>query len=260
MGKQDRKTVRRFFSKTTISSRQKTITLDENETRHLRTVLRHSIGDRICVFDGSVGNEYICQVKSFNGSNAIVTILQPASSDTEAKINICLAFSVPKTQKSDLIIRKSTELGVKEIIPIYSTRSVVKPSAANRSSNKIERWQRICLESAKQSNRTVVPTVDRILHWNDFIADGQKRSFDLKIFANENRDDKQVVPLIKALKKHPDARDILATIGPEGGFEPEEAEQLLDAGFIGVSLGKRILRAETAACALLSALFFFYDW
>ena len=250
--------VHRFYCETKILDAT-SITLDLNETKHLKTVLRHNIADKIIVFDGS-GKEYLCEIESFDQGRTVLKIIQENTPSVESKVHITLAFAVLKGQKNEFVVEKATELGVKEIVPFLSKRTIVSFSSEKDKIAKKEKWEKKAVEAIKQCQRTFIPTIQKPMQWDEFLKYILSEKYDLKIFGNENLIQDENISLKKRLIDKENISKILAVVGPEGGFEEKEVEQLEAIGVSSVSLGKRILRADTASISLLAALFFNYDW
>ncbi|SEF74408.1 16S rRNA (uracil1498-N3)-methyltransferase [Caloramator fervidus] len=205
---------------------------------HIVKVLRLRKGDKIQVCDGN-GNEYICEITSSDKKEVICNIIESFKNQSEPPINITLYQGLPKAQKMDLIVQKCVEVGVVRIVPVMTKRVVVKTEGKDLK-NKLERWQRIAYEAAKQSNRGIIPKVDNIMDFKEAIEDMKQN--DLIIVPYE----KERLRGIKKLRERNDIKDVAIFIGPEGGFEDKEIEYCLDNGAIPVTLGPRILRTETA--------------
>lgn len=219
------------------------IIISGSDVNHIKNVLRKKIGDRITCFS-TTGFEYTAKIASFDKDRIILSIISTARINNEPKIKITLAQGIPKNPKMDGIIKQSTELGVFEIIPVICERSIVK-------AGKRERWMKIAKKESELSNRTAVPDIITEISMDDFL--NNSRDYDLKIFPWES-EQKQTIKQL--LKKNCSANNILLFIGPEGGFSNNEAEKALNAGFVSVSLGKRILRTELAGPATIAMILY----
>jgi 16S rRNA (uracil1498-N3)-methyltransferase len=226
------------------------ITVKGEEVRHIRKVLRLRKGDSLSLFDG-LGNEYegkIDEESSFSVSIEVQTISRP---ERESGLQITLGQSLLKGDKMDYLIRKATELGVRRMVPIHSSRSVPFLDESKQSERR-ERWEKIVIEAAKQCGRSFLPIMDLPMDYPDFLkktSEGEHR-FILWEGGGERLKD--------VLKQSDGVREIISLVGPEGGWSREEMKGARKAGFLAVSLGKRILRAETASLSLLSILQ--YEW
>lgn len=232
----------RFFT-TDIAGNAAAITGDD--VRHIGRVLRLHAGDALRLCDGC-GTEYDARIEQITEQAVRCQLGAPMPSESEPPCRITLFQCLPKTGKMETILQKCTELGANAFVPVLSARCVALP--VRDVSNKLTRWQRVALEAAKQSRRGVIPTVERILPI-DQIDPG---AFDLFLFANEEERAQSAKRVLRALKGMPRTAAIL--IGPEGGFSAEEADALVRRGATSVTLGKRILRTETAGMALMAQL------
>ncbi|CCJ34382.1 16S rRNA (uracil(1498)-N(3))-methyltransferase [Caloramator australicus] len=214
------------------------IYIDGEDVDHIVKVLRLRNGDKIQISDGN-GKEYICEIIKSDKKEVVCNIIESFDNETEAPINITLYQGLPKSQKMDLIVQKCVEIGVVRIVPVITNRVVVKVEGRDLK-NKIERWQRIAYEAAKQSNRGIVPIVNDVMNFEEAIEEMKQK--DLVVVPYEREKERG----IKDLRDRKDIKDIAIFIGPEGGFEEEEIENCLDIGAIPVTLGPRILRTETA--------------
>lgn len=231
--------MRRFYAPVQNFEKD-TVFLDENETRHLRDVLRLREGVEINVFDG-VGREFLCGVVEIGKNRAVLRInteISPAA--PESPLDLTLAPALLKGEKFDLVIQKAVELGVKRLVPIVTQRCDVK---LKDRGNKIGRWQRIALEAAKQSGRATLMQIDTPVDFLSLLKVGT--SGGLIIFSERGGD---------GLDKISAAKEITAITGPEGGWEDDEIEAARDAGAAIVTLGGRILRAETAAITVAAII------
>jgi 16S rRNA (uracil1498-N3)-methyltransferase len=230
-----------------LSIADKTIHIQGEDAWHMYGVLRLKAGDIVTLCDGA---EHECEAKIVSASKDGISLC-PGSithTSTEPAIHVTLFQSIPKAEKMELIIQKCIELGVIQIIPVHTARSI-----PGKSNDKSERWQKIAREAARQSGRGIIPTVGRPIKINEI--DGMACRHDLFLIAYE---EENIQSLASVISKIPNARDIGIFIGPEGGIAPEEIAQLKSYGGTCVSLGKRILRTETAGLAMLSAIMYAY--
>lgn len=218
------------------------ITIRGREVHHLRNVLRLRSGERVICFDGR-GREYQGWIERLSSAQAEIRIEKIKKLRRELSLKITLAPSLIRSNKMDLIIQKCTELGVFRIMPMRTEKSLVKLDEA-KSRVRRERWQRLAEEAAKQSGRVQVPRIDEV---RDFASILKKaRNFDLGIILWE--EEGEVRSFKKTLTERlSSSQNILFLIGPEGGFPAQEVAEAKKAGLLSVSLGPRILRAETAA-------------
>ena len=230
-----------------------TLIIDSEDANHLKKVLRINVGDVITVCDGA-GVDYTVNVSEIGKNEIKCDIIDRKKSDTEPNISITLYQGLPKAAKMDYIIQKNTELGISKIIPAKLARCVVKLENKAAEDKKCERWQKIALEAAKQSGRGIVPEIDNPMTVDEIIED--VKDYDLVFVPYECEDQSRLKTIVESA---PDAKDIAFIIGPEGGFDISEIEKLKAADIKTVTLGKRILRTETAAEAVVSMLMYAYD-
>jgi 16S rRNA (uracil1498-N3)-methyltransferase len=230
--------MRRFYAAKENFSSEK-ILLSLEETRHLRDVLRLRRSDKVQVFDGA-GNEFLCEIEAILKSQTELKILEkvePAAAESE--LNLTLAVALLKGEKFDLVIQKAVELGVTKFVPLKTKRVDVRLKDEEK---KLGRWQKIAIEACKQSGRAKLMSIKPPMDFESFVknADGTQI-----LFAEQGGDSFSVVK--------PDKK-ITAVIGAEGGWEATEIEQARKNGFQIITLGGRILRAETAAIATVAIL------
>lgn len=231
--------MRRFFA-VPESFDGTTVTLSTDETRHLRDVLRLKTGDEVYVFDGA-GREYKCSVQEISKKHSKLSVTQettPAS--PESPLDLTLAATVLNGERYDLIVQKAVELGVKTLVPLITIRCEAKLKDARR---RVERWQRIALEATKQSGRATLMQINEPAEFSDLIKNAA--AGDLVMFSERDGTDFSAVP---------SAKKLTALIGPKGGWDDSELENARSLGARVITLGGRILRAETAAIALTSLL------
>ena len=219
------------------------ITVSGNELIHISRVLRMKPNDRLTLCDGEK-NDYKCEIVSISKNEAVCKILSRSQNTCEQDFSVTLFQSVPKSEKMDFIIQKSVELGVTEIRPFFSARTVAK------SKGKTERWNKIALEAAKQCGRGIVPKVFEPADFSEALAGD---TAELKIFAYEEEKDTFLKSVLRCAKG---VGSISVYVGPEGGFEKTEVAEAEKAGCRVVTLGNRILRAETAPLTLLSDIMY----
>ncbi|MPW27093.1 16S rRNA (uracil(1498)-N(3))-methyltransferase [Alkalibaculum sp. M08DMB] len=218
---------------------------------HMTKSLRMKIGEKVEVSDCK-GMEYITKITKIDKDNILLEIIEERENDTETFIEISLYQGIPKGSKMDLIIQKSVELGVKNIIPVNTHRTIVEID--KKENKKIQRWQKISEEAAKQSKRGVIPQIMPLMKIKDIKNELIKN--DLNLIAYEGEVD---ISLKQALLSNDKAKRIGIVIGPEGGLEEEEVEYLKSLGAIPISLGTRILRTETAGISIIAMLTYHYE-
>lgn len=215
-----------------------TVTVEGGDEKHLKTILRAQPGDKISVVTES--KEYIAEIKGVNKEKIICTLIEEVMSNNETKINITLCQGIPKQTKMETIIQQNVELGVKSFIPLITERTVVKFNQKDREQKKLNRWQKIARESAKQSKRNIIPVVEPIMTVKELVE--KLKDEDALVLVPYELED---VKLLKDVLFE-SSDNYYIVIGPEGGFDIKEIQMLQEIGAHIVTLGKRILRTETA--------------
>jgi 16S rRNA (uracil1498-N3)-methyltransferase len=239
--------MRRFYAPPQNFNERK-ISLSVEESKHLRDVLRLKKGEEVFVFDGE-GQEFQCVIETIGRGNS-ETILhvqhktEPARPESPLSLTLCVGLL--KGEKFDLVIQKATELGVTKIIPVITKRADVKIKTAEDATKKITRWRRLALEAAKQSGRAFVPIVEMPQKFS-FVIENVSNESDARFFFSE-RDGESLSSVLKNVSI------ATAFVGAEGGWEDYEIEQARNAGWQIITLGGRILRAETAVITVTALL------
>lgn len=232
-----------------IQGRQVVIT--GSDVNHIRNVLRMKPGEEIAVSNGIDGREYRCGIESFTEDGVVCSLRFIKEDGVELPSRIYLFQGLPKADKMELIIQKAVELGAYEIIPVAARRCVVKLDE-KKAAARLARWQGIAEAAAKQSKRAIIPNVHPVMCMRDAV--GYARAMDVKLIpyelAEDMRHTKDIIGSVKA------EADIAVFIGPEGGFEYSEVQMAAEAGIEPVTLGRRILRTETAGITVLSWLMY----
>jgi 16S rRNA (uracil1498-N3)-methyltransferase len=219
--------------------------------RHMAKVLRLKCGDPVLLADGS-GKEYHGAIRSIDSDMLVVDIQETGRKGTgEHGPAITLYQGLPKGEKTEIIIQKATELGVAEIVLFRASRSVPRVNDANKD-GKIARWQRIALEAARQSGRSSVPAVALVEGIDEALGTAHQA---VKLLLWEEERDNRLKQVLGGI---PSPGTMALLVGPEGGLTGVEAAGAEQAGFMPVSLGKRILRTETASLAMLAILQFYW--
>lgn len=226
------------------------VRIEGSEVKHIRGVLRLKVGDEIVVFDGA-GQEYEGKIIEEIPSRVIIMVENVFSSKRESPLEITLAQSLLKGEKMDYLVQKATELGIKEIIPFISSRSVPILEKSKRL-KRHHRWERIAIEASKQCGRGVVPKIEPLQYYSEIIQNISPDFLRLFLWEKDGASLKEILRRLEGKKK------IFFIVGPEGGLSREEVGQATQKGFIPVTLGKRILRSETVSLCLLSILQ--YEW
>lgn len=223
------------------------VTISGNDFNHVKNVLRMKVGDEFLISHDSKSS--LCSILEFTDSTVIAKIINEDFQNTELPVKFYLFQGLPKSDKFELIIQKAVELGVYEIIPVEMDRCVVKLENKKKDS-KVERWQAIAESAAKQSKRTLIPKVNSVLTFRQALE--KAKSLDIFVAPYENALGMQATK--DFLSKIKSGASVGIIIGPEGGFSDNEISKVLETGGASVSLGKRILRTETAAITTLSLL------
>lgn len=225
-----------------------TVKVTGGDARHLKTILRAKEGDNISIVTES--SEYNAEIIEINKENIICEIIEEKETNNETKINVTLCQGIPKQTKMEDIIQQNVELGVKGFIPLMTERTVVKLNDKDREQKKLERWRKIAKESSKQSKRNIIPTVEDIVNVKELLERLKEENAEI-IVPYELEDMKLLKDVLSVPKEN-----YYIIIGPEGGFDIKEIEMFKEAGAHIVTLGKRILRTETAGIATASVIMY----
>ncbi|MCI8272965.1 MAG: 16S rRNA (uracil(1498)-N(3))-methyltransferase [Clostridia bacterium] len=247
----------RFFIKTS-QIEENTIKILGEDVKHIKNVLRKENGQIIEVCNQEDGKIYECKIVQLLEQEIICNI-EKCIKKQGSKIIVDIYQGLPKADKMELIIQKSVELGANSIIPVQMKRSIVKIDKKNEN-RKIERWQKISESAAKQSKRNIIPKIENVVTIQDIIK--SKNKYNLIIVAYEEEQDnyiKNEISKIKEQIKEQEKMQIGIVIGPEGGLEKEEVQELKNNGAKIVTLGKRILRTETVALNILSIIMYEFE-
>ncbi|MEL7655788.1 MAG: 16S rRNA (uracil(1498)-N(3))-methyltransferase, partial [Bacillota bacterium] len=216
-----------------------------DDRKHITKVLRHGIGDTISISD-TVEFEYIAEIIAIEKDYIDTRILDKQKFAREPQLKITLFQGVPKQGKMETIIQKNVELGVYSIVPVFTDRSVVIDHG--NFHKKIDRWQKVADESVKQCKRGIIPQIQREMIFQEMLNEIVK--YELILFPYENENNFSIKDCLRQLSEKPQRAAII--IGPEGGFSDNEAEALKKIGAQCVTLGKTILRTETAGMAAIA--------
>lgn len=228
------------------------ISITGGDVNHIKNVLRMKNGEKIRV-SSKAGQAYFCHISSILDDEVIAAIDSADETGTELDNHIVLYQGLPKGDKMELIIQKAVELGVSEIVPVAMKNCVVKLDE-KKAQSKCKRWQAIAESAAKQSKRTVIPQIQMPLSWKQALEEAKELDVVLVPYENE----RGMEATREIFRSIPEGASIGVMIGPEGGFSPEEIAQL-DKDMHRISLGRRILRTETAGMATLSMLIYELD-
>lgn len=229
------------------------INIYDGDVNHIRKVLRMKEGDELTICDGE-GLDYFCRIDSISEELVKCEIIDSWKSFVELPVKLYLFQGLPKADKMELIIQKAVELGVYEIVPVAMTRSIVKLDD-KKAGKKIARWQGIAKSASKQSGRAIIPEVTMPMNFGESLR--YAANLDAVIVPYEKSEGVAASKaIIEKLCSSDEIKSIGIYIGPEGGFDDREIEKLLDTGAETITLGKRILRTETAGLTALSILMY----
>ena len=226
------------------------IRIQGSDVNHMKNVLRMRPGEEVMVSDGN-NRQYRCRVEDYPDGEAVLAILEAGLVDTELPSRIYLFQGLPKQEKMELIVQKAVELGVCQVIPVQTRRCVVKLDA-KKAAKKVQRWQQITESAAKQAGRGYIPAVSEVMTFQEALAFSE--TLDIRLIPYELADGMEGTR--KILDGIRPGQSVGIFIGPEGGFEKEEVGRAVEAGAMPITLGKRILRTETAGIAVLSILMY----
>ena len=238
-----------FVDKSQIHESEGLAYITGPDVNHISTVLRMKPGEQFYVTDGESQGKYLCALKSVAGEQVICDILGYLEESSELPCEIVLYQGLPKADKMELIIQKAVELGAARIVPVATKRSVVKLDE-KKAQAKISRWQGIAEAAAKQSKRDVIPQIGAVMTLKEALREANE--FEVSIMPYENAEGMAATrSLLDSIRP---GQRVAIFIGPEGGFDDTEVEAALALGTRPVTLGRRILRTETAGLAMLSML------
>lgn len=226
------------------------IIIEGSDVNHIRNVLRLQVGDWVVACDGK-DRDYICRIHDIDKDAVLLHVEKVQPTGTELPARITLFQGIPKKDKMEFIIQKSVELGVFEIVPVMMKRCVVRLDD-KKSKKKQERWQGIAEAAAKQCDRGIIPVVHEPVTMEEAIDIARELDYNMIPYELQDGIDRS-----REIVAHACSQESVGIfIGPEGGFEADEVEQAVACGMEPMTMGKRILRTETAGMALLSILMF----
>ena len=225
----------------------KSVIITGSDVNHIRNVLRMKVGEEIAVSNGVDGREYRCGILEMDEEKVVCAVRFVKEDGVELPARVFLFQGLPKADKMELIVQKAVELGVYRIVPVAAKRCVVKLDE-KKARVKAARWQGIAEAAAKQSKRRIIPEVAEVVSFEEAVRMAQ--DMDVKLIPYELAEGmERTRELIDSLEP---GADIAVFIGPEGGFEESEVERAKESGIIPITMGKRILRTETAGFTILS--------
>lgn len=229
------------------------VVITGDDAHHLLRVMRVKAGDRVIVSNGAE-REAVVAVSGMDKDRIEAQILEFLPMDHEPQVEVWIAQSLPKGDKMETVIQKGTEIGAARFIPFISERTVVQLDA-KKEAKRIERWQKIAKEAAEQAHRNRVPIVDSPLNWEELLQIAKQ--MDASWICYEKESGSQLRPSLRELVDQGDKHlKLMLIIGPEGGFTEQEVNRAEASGCRPVSLGKRILRTETAAMVGLACILY----
>lgn len=229
-----------------------TIGIIGEDVNHIKNVLRLKLGNKIQVCNKETQTTYECEIEELEKQTIVCKIIKELDNTTESKIYIHLFQGLPKAEKMETIIQKTTEIGIREITPIIMERCIVKLDDKTIK-KKIERWQKIAEVAAKQSKRDIIPKINLPLNLQNIYEN--LKNYDIVIVAYEEEQSNTIKQILKQIHSKENTK-IAIIIGPEGGIEQEEIQYLRQNDAKIVSLGKRILRTETAPIVMSSIIMY----
>lgn len=226
------------------------IRIEGGDVNHMKNVLRMKLHEKAEISDGE-SRTYLCEVEAYEEDVAVLHILEEMEADTEPASKLYLFQGLPKSDKMELIVQKAVELGVYQVIPVAMKRSVVRLDD-KKAAKKADRWNSIAESAAKQAGRSRIPEVTMPLSYNEALKMAEE--LDVTLLPYELAGGMEVTrEVIRQIKS---GQSVGIFIGPEGGFEPEEVDAAVSMGAKVITLGRRILRTETAGLATLAVLVF----
>lgn len=240
-----------FVEPSAVREQEGQILITGADVNHIKNVLRMRAGEKIAAVDEGQGKKYLCEIRETGEESISCKILSVEEGEAELPAKVFLFQGLPKGDKMELILQKAVELGCFEIVPVICKRCVVKLEEKKKKS-KVERWRSISEAAAKQSGRLIIPGVHEVMQFSEALS--YAKEMDLRLIPYERTEDmagtKKLLGAVRAGQK------IAVFIGPEGGFEEAEIAQAKGMGVMPVTLGRRILRTETAAITALSWLMY----
>lgn len=239
----------RFFVDQTDIYDSEIIISQKSDVKHIKKVLRMKPGDLLEISDGNAW-EYEGEILHIDDDQVEIKILDKQKFAREPEIDITIYQGVPKSGKMELIVQKNVELGMKKLVPTFMDRTVV--SGIEKYKKKVERYNSIAMEAAKQCRRGIIPTVADPITFKNMVSELEE--YDLIIFPYENENNFTIKDFLQGIAEKPEKVAII--IGPEGGFSDSEVSMLREKGIESVTLGNTILRTETAGIATVAMLMY----
>lgn len=245
------------FFVTNQSIQNNEIAIVGNDVNHIKNVLRKKIGDQLTICNSDISVDYLCEIIKLEEDTIKCNIIKELATNSESNIKVTILQGLPKADKMELVIQKAVELGAYDITPVEMKRCVVRLSEKDKT-KKLQRWQKIAEVAAKQSGRNRIPPINEIKSLQNICNLCQE--YDIVIVAYENEKDNKLKQELEKLKtRQTENLKIAVLIGPEGGIDHSEIEQLKEKGAKIVTLGNRILRTETVALSVLSIIMYEFE-
>ena len=235
------------------------IIIQGQDVNHIKKVKKKKIGDELQICNSQNGENFLCDIKEIENENILCKIKQEIEEKVESNIEVTIFQGLPKADKMEYIIQKSVELGVYDITPVEMKRCVVKLDEKDKNKKQV-RWQKISEVAAKQCGRDIIPQINRIINTKNICELIKK--YDIVLVAYENEKEKTLKEQLKLIKEKMQKLEkdelikIGIVIGPEGGLEERDVQDLKENGAKIITLGKRILRTETVALNVLSVIMY----
>lgn len=235
------------------------IIIQGQDVNHIKKVLRAKIGDELQICNSQNGENFLCDIKEIENENILCKIKQEIEEKVESNIEVTIFQGLPKADKMEYIIQKSVELGVYDITPVEMKRCVVKLDEKDKNKKQV-RWQKISEVAAKQCGRDIIPQINKIINTKNICELIKKYDIVLVAYENEKQNTlKEQLKLIKEKMQKLEKDELIKigiVIGPEGGLEERDVQDLKENGAKIITLGKRILRTETVALNVLSVIMY----
>ena len=244
------------FFVTTNDIKEDTIIIQNEDVNHIKNVLRAKVDDTIDICDSETSKNYICKIEQIEEKNIYCHIINEIQTNVEPHIKVSVFQGLPKADKMELVIQKSVELGVYDIIPVEMKRCVVKLNEKDKI-KKMQRWQKISEGAAKQSGRDIIPTIHPVINIKTLCEN--IKEYDLVLVAYENEKINTLKQELQKIKQNNAETKIAIIIGSEGGIDDKEIEHFKENKAKIITLGNRILRTETVALNMLSVIMYELD-
>ena len=228
------------------------VTIIGEDVNHIKNVLRLEVEEKICICNKETSISFLCKIIKVDNNFVICEILEEIEDTTESNTYIHIFQGLPKSDKFEFIIEKCTEIGVKEITPVIMKRSIVKLEEKDKV-KKLNIWQKIAEVAAKQSKRDSILKVNNVINFQNIFEN--VKDYDILLIAYENEEENTLKEVLKKYKNEENIK-IAVIIGPEGGIDESEINICKDNKFISITLGKRILRTETAPLVVSSNILY----